>query len=165
MSSTERPANSGHVISVSEIHVAQPVHLITRQCVELMLQLIKFEQNYLPIFNNRSDGYLRGLAQRIFQENQVGLIATIDDKVVGLLLTRDDEFTHIASMVVDQEHRGIGVGSELVERFKHRYLGDSVSTRVYKDNKEAIKFYEKHGFVFQPNGDEHDIIFGKTKEV
>ncbi|WP_026651562.1 GNAT family N-acetyltransferase [Butyrivibrio proteoclasticus] len=87
-------------------------------------------------------------------------VATIDDKVVGVLeinhkhietpahVTRDIIF--IDSMAVDENYRGQGIGHlffDKVKEIKKETNADGIELQVNAKNKAAYKMYSKCGFT------------------
>jgi len=84
------------------------------------------------------------------------LVAEVDGLIVGFVnqvFLEDLLHAGLNSLITDlfvrKEHRGRGIGSELVKNAlgsaKTREVKEAhVTTR--EDNHEAMKFYEKHGF-------------------
>lgn len=99
-------------------------------------------------------------------ENQFSYIAVNDDNVIAAILCcelKNDESLptiirlnynienslYIAELMVKNEFQGQGIGSELIEKVlsniqKSTYT--DVFIRVWRENKGAIKLYEKKGF-------------------
>lgn len=78
-------------------------------------------------------------------------VATKSDKVVGYILMFHDENTNrtfLGSLYVLPEVQGQGVGSLLLNETLSRLPADEdIYLHVVSYNENAIKFYEKHGFV------------------
>lgn len=72
-------------------------------------------------------------------------VATVDRRVIGLVVTADDE---IEQLYVDSEHRGTGIAAALLQH------GESVIAREHRraflavvdGNARARHFYERHGW-------------------
>ncbi|WP_299497166.1 GNAT family N-acetyltransferase [uncultured Shewanella sp.] len=91
-----------------------------------------------------------------FSDNNINLVALIDEQVVGQLALQvmdRPRRKHVATlgMGVSSAHRGKGVGSQLLSAAID--LADNwlnirrVELEVYKSNEAAICLYQKHGFV------------------
>ncbi|SNS28451.1 putative acetyltransferase [Anaerovirgula multivorans] len=52
---------------------------------------------------------------------------------------------HIGALFIDINCQGKGIGKKLIEHIKEIY--DSLTLAVYKENKKAVNFYEKVGFI------------------
>lgn len=79
------------------------------------------------------------------------IVAEEDDEIVGFVLgvVQRAYEARILVLAVDEEHRGRGIGSELVERFFARYEDrgvEKVNLEVRVSNEGAIRFYEDLGF-------------------
>lgn len=53
-------------------------------------------------------------------------------------------FNFIGAIFIDNDERGKGIGSELMNFVKAKY--NNLLLEVYKDNSQSINFYKKHGF-------------------
>jgi putative acetyltransferase len=73
-------------------------------------------------------------------------LAEIDGVMVGFV-TVDPKTKYLDQFVVAPEHWGSEVGRALVEEAK-RLSPKGLELLVNKDNARAIRFYEKHGFVY-----------------
>lgn len=51
----------------------------------------------------------------------------------------------LGHLFVDVDSQGIGIGRKLIEYTKDKY--DKLTLAVYKENKKAVGFYKKVGFV------------------
>ena len=98
------------------------------------------------------------------------LIALDDTKVVGFVSYGDfrDSATiagEIFALYVLKDYYGKGVGQQLIQAAFAALDGyQEIVLWVLEDNKRAIAFYEKMGFVFA--GEEKVIVVGKTvKEI
>jgi len=97
------------------------------------------------------------------------IVAVIEGKVVGFVDVKIKEGrAKVMGLAVEEKYRGRGVGSALlskaVEVARERGI-TTVYLKVKKSNVNAIKFYEKHGFVFrkevEKNGEGIYIMFRK----
>ena len=74
--------------------------------------------------------------------------ATIDDRVVGTACLRRAHplLFQITFLCVDDQHRGLHLGSNLLKRLvSHTRQYRSPQVAVYADH-DAVGFFEKHGF-------------------
>ncbi len=100
-------------------------------------------------------------------ENQFSYITVNDDNVIAAILSCELKYDeclpttirqnytienslYIAELIVKNEFQGQGIGSELIDKVlstiqKSTYT--DVFIRVWKENKGAIKLYEKKGFL------------------
>lgn len=82
-----------------------------------------------------------------FEDKSIGIVAYIDDKVIGhARLFVHDSVGEITQVVVDHEYRGMNIGvgimSRLIERAKESRINYiTLDARVY-----AVDFYKKFGF-------------------
>jgi putative acetyltransferase len=74
------------------------------------------------------------------------VLADIDGSVAGFV-TVDPKTTYLDQIVVAPEHWGSDVALALLDEAK-RLSPKGLYLLVNKDNFRAIRFYEKHGFVF-----------------
>ena len=94
------------------------------------------------------------------------MIALDDAKVVGFVSYGDfrDSDTRageIFALYVLKDYYGKGVGQQLMQAaFSALYGYQEIILWVLEDNKRAIAFYEKMGFVF--DGEEKVIDLGKA---
>jgi RimJ/RimL family protein N-acetyltransferase len=83
------------------------------------------------------------------------LAAELDDELVGNLALRPDPHPcsgHVASvgMSVGEPWRGLGVGGALLEAsatWARAHAVHTLTLGVFPENRRAIDFYERHGFV------------------
>ncbi len=120
--------------------------------VELLGQLFAIESDFTP---NR-ERQKRGLTQ-LLASDAVVLVAEADSQVVGMVTVQfvvsTAEGTRSAwleDMVVDEEWRGRGLGSSLLEAACQQAVARGC-TRVQlvadDDNAPALAFYSAHGWV------------------
>ena len=74
------------------------------------------------------------------------MLAEIDGVLAGFV-TVDQKTKYLDQFVVAPEHWGSDVGRALVDEAK-RLSPAGLDLLVNKDNARAIRFYEKHGFVY-----------------
>ena len=83
-------------------------------------------------------------------------LAEINGTMVGFV-TVDPKTKYLDQFVVAPEHWGSDVGRTLVDEAK-RISPQGLDLLVNKDNFRAIRFYEKHGFVYA--GEDKNPISG-----
>ena len=83
-------------------------------------------------------------------------VACLDETPVGFIVLID---TFIGGLFVSPAHRGTGIGAALLAH-AFRLKGD-LSLTVYGQNKEAHRFYRRHGFhdVSYHPGDDDGLPF------
>lgn len=64
------------------------------------------------------------------------------EDIRGFISVINNEF--IGALFVDNNYQSIGIGSKLIDYAIKKYK--NLSLAVYKDNKEAVNFYERKGF-------------------
>ena len=84
------------------------------------------------------------------------VIAETDGALTGFV-TVDPETMYLDQLVVAPEHWGSGISAALLEEAK-RLSPKGLDLLVNKDNARAIRFYEKHGFVYV--GDDNNPASG-----
>ena len=84
------------------------------------------------------------------------IIAETDGALIGFV-TVDPDTLYLDQLVVAPEHWGSGISAALLEEAK-RLSPKGLDLLVNKDNARAIRFYEKHGFVYM--GDEKNPVSG-----
>lgn len=63
---------------------------------------------------------------------------------------------YIAGIFVDKPYRSYGIGTSLISFAKERR--DRLVLSVYAENKSAVRFYEKSGFVLESTGKDSDTL-------
>lgn len=97
------------------------------------------------------------------------LVARVDDEIAGFVqfapeggsYKQDVERGVIENLYVRPEHRGEGIGSELLERAEQELFdagADRVSLEVLASNEAARRFYARHGY------DPHRVELEKAAE-
>jgi putative acetyltransferase len=74
------------------------------------------------------------------------VMALNDEAMVGFV-TVDPKTRYLDQIVVAPEHWGSGIALALLDEAK-RLSPDGLELLVNKDNARAIRFYQKHGFVY-----------------
>ena len=109
-------------------------------------------------FNRTVEEEAEFLAGFAASENSVFFVAEAGGKIVGLLNCKGSSrkairHTTILGMSVDQDSRGMGIGSQLMARAIEWAKGTGIIKRIelaaFERNKTAIHLYEKFGFVIE----------------
>ncbi|MGJ7912991.1 GNAT family N-acetyltransferase [Neobacillus sp. LXY-1] len=79
-------------------------------------------------------------------------LALSDDQVVGMIAYNDHE---ISQLYIHMDFQGIGIGETLLNRAKAQSSG-SLTLYTFEINKNAQRFYEKHGFTIIARGIENE---------
>jgi GNAT superfamily N-acetyltransferase len=79
-------------------------------------------------------------------------LAVINEKVVGLIAYNK---TEINQLYIHVDHQGIGIGEALLNIAKKHSSG-SLTLYTFEKNKNAQRFYEKHGFIIIGRGTENE---------
>jgi RimJ/RimL family protein N-acetyltransferase len=96
------------------------------------------------------------IQSRLDSENQIYLIASIDDNIAAILNSNAGQRPRTRhsgefSMVVKKECWGLGIGSVLMDTFiawaKSTQIIKKINCRVRTDNHPAIRLYKRKGFV------------------
>jgi putative acetyltransferase len=85
------------------------------------------------------------------------IIAEADGRMIGFV-TVDPQTLYLDQIVVAPEHWGAGAAEALLEEAK-LLSPVGLDLLVNKDNARAIRFYEKHGFVY--TGEDQNPVSGK----
>jgi putative acetyltransferase len=85
------------------------------------------------------------------------VVAELDGALIGFV-TVDPTNLYLDQIVVAPEHWGSGVALMLLDEAK-RISPRGLDLLVNKDNFRAIRFYEKHGFVYA--GEDKNPVSGK----
>ncbi len=79
-----------------------------------------------------------------FPDAEELVIESNGEKIGRLLVARDGGKTHLIDIFVRSDFRGRGAGGRVLEMLKAE--AESVSLRVFIDNRGARRLYERHGF-------------------
>ncbi len=100
----------------------------------------KFEQLYKLWITNSVN---KKIADETF-------IYSLKDDIVGFITIKTNPNSGTIGLIaVDQKHRGMGIGSKLIQATEHYCLTQNIhilSVVTQKDNIPACKLYEKNGF-------------------
>ena len=66
----------------------------------------------------------------------------LDEKIVGFVGVNNN---YIEGIFIDINNQHSGIGTSLLDKIKEKK--DNLILNVYKQNKNAIKFYEKNNFI------------------
>jgi ribosomal protein S18 acetylase RimI-like enzyme len=83
-------------------------------------------------------------------EGEFILVAHFDTTVAGFISAWiPDNFIH--HLYIKNEFQGIGLGSQLLRAITDK-LKFPITLKCLQENKEAISFYKKNGFIQKENG-------------
>lgn len=104
------------------------------------------EEYWVANYNVVKEEYLPISETFVYIENEVikGFIGVIDGHFIGALF-------------VLEEYQGNGIGQELLDHCKSLYL--SLELGVYTENRLAVGFYTKNGFIVKKEQSNEDSGF------
>lgn len=96
-------------------------------------------------------------SELIASDKNIGLLALVEDNVIGYLVGRVREATSLSlikkadleSMFVEEQYRGQGVGAQLAQMFLKWAIEqgvEQITVTAYAANERAIAFYQGLGF-------------------
>ena len=106
-------------------------------------------------FNARVDWWRERWRQELVPVAKV-TVAEIDGALIGFV-TVDPKTQYLDQIVVAPEHWGSSIARALLDEAK-RLSPDGLYLLVNKDNARAIRFYAKHGFVY--DGEDKNPVSG-----
>lgn len=108
-------------------------------------------------YGDPSAGGGGGLAETIDDDESVVIVAEVDDSLVGFaqafLVEGNEPVGRIEWIHVDPNHRGSGIGANLLERVESALTDAGASRiegRVLEENTEGKSFYTEHGYAEGP---------------
>ena len=110
-----------------------------------------FDQRWLVL---RSPlGMEKGSEKDSHEEGALHLIAACDDKIIGSARLRESSpgLGNISYVAVLPEFQNQGIGTKLIESLIAKAQAKSIKTLRLKSRINAIKFYQKIGFIEQGN--------------
>jgi predicted N-acetyltransferase YhbS len=152
--------------------------------INLKFEYLVEDQKYIPLIatwlykefveNIKPDKSLENVVQKLYshkkQEFPITIIAKQGDQCVGTVSLFENDFKGmevkpwLASLVVDKQHRGTGIGKELINEITNVALNMGYK-KLYLRTEHATEYYKKLGWLFVAKGtDEYGIeteIFSK----
>lgn len=114
--------------------------------------IIAQKSSQLSVRKGEAFWNIKELSRWIKDDNNVCLVATKNDTVIGFvtsLFNKSARISSIENLYVKKIYRGQGIGKQLlescVERLKKRGAR-YIFTLVKINNNDAIKFFKKNGF-------------------
>lgn len=104
-------------------------------------------QKEIHSFDNHVD-FLKNILTKQYQVD----LAVMADKVVGMIAYNEGE---ISQLYIHVDYQGMGIGQTLLERAKEQSAG-RLTLYTFEVNKNAQRFYEKHGFKIIGRGYENE---------
>jgi ribosomal protein S18 acetylase RimI-like enzyme len=126
---------------------------------ELAKQVHELHINWRPdLFLSVDEVISKEDFEKMIQAKEI-FVAKIEDEIVGYITINIKEKNNpsmryrkqlqIEAICVDEENRGKGIGTELLE-YARKFAKEDNCTDLYltvnKENEKAIKFYEEFGF-------------------
>jgi ribosomal-protein-alanine acetyltransferase len=100
-----------------------------------------------------TEKYSPSLFAYFYETNQDGfIVATLNHKIIGFLIgiKINNQKTKILMISVSPQYQKQKIGTKLLEEFIKRTQKEKINTielEVRTNNRKAINFYEKHGFI------------------
>lgn len=107
------------------------------------------------------------LAEPIKNGERKAFAYKIGDSFVGgcALSVNEDGYGHFSYFSVAPDFRGKGIGSGLIDFAEHYFKGKGICKmrlHVDRDNSDAIRLYERKGFVYECDATPERIAMIKT---
>jgi putative acetyltransferase len=90
-------------------------------------------------------GWTRDRIAELERTGSIGLVALLEDRIVGAMLLNPDT-GYLDQIVVATEWQGRGIADILLAEARHMAPA-GIELHVNQDNARAVGFYEKHGFI------------------
>lgn len=73
----------------------------------------------------------------------------VENRLIGYLIASKKKCSyHIHKLMIEKEHRSMGIGRKLIEQFRTSLPnGSNITLKVSENNQKAIDFYKRHGFL------------------
>ena len=115
------------------------------------------ERKYLARTQAPSLEDTKKFARRLMEDGVPQVVAIYDDKVVGwcdVIPNKNPIYAHCGTlgMGVSVDYRGQGIGTKLIHEILccAKKLGlERVDLQVFESNKNAVRLYEKVGFIME----------------
>ncbi len=120
----------------------------------------KFQQKLVNCERPFDDGIPKEVIyydiNELYEDDDTILLVIETDKVIGCGFAqvrfnteRNEDYGYLGLMFVEEEYRGQGIAKKLLtnltDHLKNKNIKD-IRLKVYSENKQAIKAYEKFGF-------------------
>jgi putative acetyltransferase len=123
----------------------------------IALWLRTWQQTYPDIdFSARVSWWRERWRNEVFPQARI-VVAEIGGAMIGFV-TIDPQTLSLDQLVVAPESWGSGIAEALIAEAK-RLSSKGIDLLVNKDNARAIRFYEKHGFVYA--GEDKNPVSGR----
>ncbi|HRN95844.1 MAG TPA: GNAT family N-acetyltransferase [Candidatus Levybacteria bacterium] len=103
---------------------------------------------YLP--NLHTDEQTQNYITSLIEDGGLS-VAKRDTTIVGFIHIQNN---HVNHLYIDRSFQNQGIGKLLLDHAKSLYL-DGLELWVFEENKDAIRFYEKEGFILTEKRDIH----------
>ncbi len=100
---------------------------------------------------------VQALANGLYASDRRFLIAEIEDRIVATAYAGNGDGSEVKlfRLYVHPDCQGTGLGRELLARITAAFpAAEKMTLEVEPQNRNAILFYEKHGFVASGEGDD-----------
>ncbi len=98
--------------------------------------------SYLPVVHTPEE--IEEFFTSLVVKGKIKLIK--EDKIIAGFMEIDDGWLH--HLYIDPDFQGKGFGKKLLDKAK-QLSPEGIQLMVFEDNKGAIKFYEREGFILQ----------------
>lgn len=146
--------------------------------MRLLKQIAQLHYEGRPdLFKTNASKYSHEMVHFKIKNPDEYIVVAIDetDKVLGYIfcyfeirkdhpVLKDRKVIYIDDFCVDQEKRELGIGSKLfthIENYAKQTHCDAIELNVWVFNKEALRFYEKHGLL--PKSTRMELLLDQTK--
>ncbi len=150
---------------MSNIHIRRGTEADLPQVLDLIKELAIYEKAEGEVINT-----VQQLTEDGFGDNPIyGLfVAELDGQIQGISLyytkysTWKGRCIFLEDIIVNEEHRGMGLGSQLFDRTVQ--LAESLGVKrlewqVLDWNQSAIEFYKRKGAIVEPEWVNMKIVF------
>lgn len=115
-------------------------------------------------FNNSNITYLEHknwFSKKMISENCDFFIVIKEGMSVGQVRIELEEKIGIINYSIDRKQRGQGLGTEVLELLKQKYIGNVLVGKVKRNNIASIRAFKKAGYI---EYDREDIIEFRSKQ-
>lgn len=77
------------------------------------------------------------------------LLSFISNSGIAIVSRLESDHVHLHLLAIAPDMRSQGIGSRFMSELLRRAGDDHLTLKVPRDNAGAIKFYHRHGFIFE----------------